>query len=160
MPITVTVAGVGSQRTALGAFRFWKVATGHYTITPWWLAVNPAAANPTTNSAVRFPAVPAGTVRGTAWLDENGDGVRQPWESPLAGSQIRLAGRTAVTDKAGRYAFYGVATGSYVLSATLPAGLSAEIANVVVSAGRGAAAGIAVVQQQTFRVYLPLAPRQ
>jgi hypothetical protein len=36
-PITVTVAGVGSQRTALGTFRFWDVPDGNYTVTPWWL---------------------------------------------------------------------------------------------------------------------------
>jgi hypothetical protein len=60
MPISITVAGVGSQRTALGAFQFWDVANGNYTITPWWSAVHPITANPATNGAVGLPAVPAG----------------------------------------------------------------------------------------------------
>ena len=75
-------------------FRFWNVPNGSYTITPWWLALNPIAANPNTNGAVSLPAVPAGIVRGTAWLDNNGDGMRQPWESPLAGVPVILNGQT------------------------------------------------------------------
>ncbi|MBP6469585.1 MAG: PKD domain-containing protein [Chloroflexi bacterium] len=156
MPITVTVAGVGAQRTALGAFRFWDVAAGNVTITPWWQAVNPAAANPATNGAVGFPAVPAGTVRGTAWLDGSSDGLRQPWESPLAGVAVTVAGQTAVTDAEGRFSVYGVAPGTYGVTAVLPAGLTADMGEVVVSEGRGAVVGVAVQVQSGFRVYLPL----
>ncbi|MBK7916568.1 MAG: hypothetical protein IPJ94_09940 [Chloroflexi bacterium] len=156
MPITVTVAGVGSQRTALGTFRFWDVATGSYTIIPWWLAVNPAAANPTTNGAVGLPAVPAGVVRGTAWLDTNGDGICQPWESPLAGVPVTVAEQMRVTDGNGRFAFYGVAAGTYGVTAVLPGGLTAQIDNVVVGTGRGTAVGITAVAQSGFAVYLPL----
>jgi hypothetical protein len=159
MPITVTVAGVGDQRTALGAFRFWDVANGAYTITPWWLAVNPAAANPATNSAVGLPSVPAGTVRGTAWLDGNGDGLRQPWESPLAGVPVTVAGQMGVTDDNGRFAFYGLAAGTYGITAVLPAGLTAEVGSVVVSEGRGAVVGMAAQVQSGFRVYLPVVRR-
>jgi hypothetical protein len=159
MPITVTVAGVGGQRTALGAFRFWDVATGNYTITPWWQAVNPAAANPATNGAVGFPAVPAGTVRGTAWLDSNGDGIRQPWESPLAGVPVSVAGQTAVTDAEGRYSFYGIAAGTHTVTAVLPAGLTADVGPVVVGDGRGAVVGVAAVLGSEFRVYLPVVVR-
>jgi hypothetical protein len=142
MPITVTVAGVGSQRTALGAFRFWDVPAGTYTVTPWWLALQAMAANPATNGAVGLPAAPAGVVRGAAWLDGNRDGLRQPWESPLAGVQVTLAGQPSATDQNGRYAFYNVAAGTHTLSATLPAGLSAALGPVTVSSGRGAAVGI------------------
>lgn len=46
-------------------FSFWDVVNGSHAITPWWPAVNPAAANPATNGAVGLPAVPAGEVRGT-----------------------------------------------------------------------------------------------
>lgn len=159
MPITITVAGVGGQRTALGAFRFWGVANGSYTITPWWSAVNPAAANPATNGAVGLTAVPAGVVRGTAWLDSNGDGIRQPWESPLAGIPVTVAGQTAVTDAEGRFAVYGVVAGTYGVTAVLPAGLTAEIGPVVVSEGRGAVVGVAAVMGSGFRVYLPVVER-
>jgi len=146
MPITVTVAGVGAQRTALGVFRFWDVAVGNYTITPWWLAVNPAAANPATNGAVTFPAVPAGTVRGAVWLDENGDGIRQPLETPLAGVPVTVAGQTVATDADGRYSFYGIVPGTYPVVAQLPSGLTEQIGAAVVSADRGAVVGIAWTQ--------------
>lgn len=159
MPISITVAGVGSQRTALGAFQFWDIANGSYTITPWWLAVNPATANPATNGAVGLPAVPAGTVRGTAWLDGNGDGIRQPWESPLAGVPVVVAGQTAVTDADGRYSFNGVAAGTYGVTAVLPNGLTAQIGPAIVSNGRGAVVGVTAVPQSGFRVYLPVVVR-
>ncbi|MBK8990035.1 MAG: carboxypeptidase regulatory-like domain-containing protein [Chloroflexi bacterium] len=159
MPITVTVAGVGSQRTTLGAFQFWQVAAGNVTITPWWPAVNSATANPATNGAVGLPAVPAGTVRGTAWLDGNGDGIRQPWESPLAGVVLTVAGQTAVTDVAGRFSFYGVAAGTYGVTAVLPNGLTAQVGPAVVSNSRGAVVGITAVPGSGFRVYLPLVIR-
>lgn len=159
MPITVTVAGVGGQRTALGAFRFWDVADGSYTITPWWSAVNPAAANPATNGAVGLPAAPAGTVRGAAWLDGNGDGIRQHWESPLAGIPVSVAGQMGVTDGNGRFAFYGVAAGVYGVTAVLPAGLTAEVGPVVVGEGRGAVVGITAVLGSGYRLYLPVVVR-
>ncbi|MBE7529392.1 MAG: carboxypeptidase regulatory-like domain-containing protein [Ardenticatenaceae bacterium] len=159
MPITVTVAGVGGQRTVLGAFQFWEVANGSYTITPWWPALQPVTANPATNGAVGLPAAPAGTVRGTAWLDTNGDGIRQPWESPLAGISVTVAGQTGVTDGNGRYAFYGVAPGTYGVTAVLPNGLTAQIGPAVVSDGRGAVVGVTAVPQSGFRVYLPVVVR-
>lgn len=159
MPISVTVAGVGSQRTALGAFQFWDVANGSYTVTPWWSAANPAAANPATNGAVGLPVVPAGTVRGTAWLDTNGDGIRQPWETPLAGVPVTVAGQTAVTDAEGRFSFYGVAPGTYGVTAVLPNGLTAQIGPAVVGEGRGAVVGVTAVLGSGLRVYLPVVVR-
>jgi hypothetical protein len=140
----------------LGAFRFWSVADGSYTITPWWLATNPVTANPATNGAVGLPAVPTGTVRGTAWHDGNGDGIRQPWETPLAGLVITLDGETEVTDRDGRFAFYAVPPGTYALTANLPAGLTAQIGALEVHEGRGIAAGIAAAAHSSSAVYLPL----
>jgi hypothetical protein len=161
-PITVTVAGVGVQRTVLGMFRFWDVADGNYTITPWWLATNSVTVNPATHGGVELPAVPAGEVRGTAWLDGNGDGIRQPWESPLAGVPVTLTGgslldeQTVATDAHGRYTFRGLAAGTYTLTPDLPMGLSAQSGSVTVEEGRGAVVGIGVVERSGFWVYLPI----
>jgi hypothetical protein len=108
---------------------------------------------------VGLPAVPAGTVRGTVWLDGNNDGLRQPWESPLAGVVVTAAGQTAVTDGNGRFAFYGVTAGTYGVTAVLPFGLTAEVGSVAVSEGRGAVVGVAAVVGSGFRLYLPVAVR-
>lgn len=158
-PITVTVAGVGAQRTVLGIFRFWNVANGSYTITPRWLALQPVTANPATNSAVGLPAAPADMVRGTVWLDSNRDGVRQAWETPLAGVPVTVAGQTAVTDSSGRFTFAGVAAGAHQLVAALPDGLQATVAQATVSAGHGAVVGIAAIERRGWSLYLPVVSR-
>jgi hypothetical protein len=84
-------------------------------------------------------------VRGTAWLDTNADGIRQPWETPLAGVTVTVAGQTAVTDAEGRYTLYSVAPGTHTLTTSLPSGLMAEIGAMTVGEGRGAAVGVAAV---------------
>ncbi|PDW00611.1 SdrD B-like domain-containing protein [Candidatus Chloroploca asiatica] len=157
-PITVTVNGVGTQRTARGMFRFWEVPNGTYTITPWWRAVAPGAANPATNSAIGLPAVPAGIVRGTAWLDSNGDGLRQPWEAPLAGVPIVLGGQTTVTDHDGRYLLGETRPGTYPLAANLPQGLAVSLEPITISDTRGLAIGLAATPAQPgarYRIFLP-----
>jgi PKD repeat protein len=163
MPITVTVAGVGAQRTVGGLFRFWAVATGNYTITPWWPAVNPTTATPATSGAVRLPAVPAREVRGTVWLDTNTDGIRQPWETPLAGVTVTVAGQTASADAEGRYSFSSVAPGTHTLTASLPSGLTAEIGAVAMGEGRGAVVGVAAVPGSIptdgYELFLPVVAR-
>lgn len=97
-----------------------------------------------------------GQVRGTVWLDGNGDGLRQPWESPLAGVPVSLSGQTTLTDGQGRYAFSGIAPGTYTLAADLPVGLSAVVGPVMMQEGRGAVVGIAAIEQHSFQSYLPL----
>jgi hypothetical protein len=87
-------------------------------------------------------AVGPGQVRGAAWLDGNRDGLRQPWETPLAGIQVTLASATEITNAGGRFIFQDIAPGTYTLGAALPAGLSAALEPVTVSSGRGAAVGI------------------
>lgn len=99
------------------------------------------------------------TVRGTAWLDNNGDGIRQLWETPLAGVLVTATGQTAVTDADGRYSFYGIAPGTYSVVAQLPNGLTAQIGPAVVSNERGAVVGIAAVEGSGIRVYLPVVVR-
>jgi hypothetical protein len=61
-----------------------------------------------------------------------------------------------VTDRDGRYAFFGVVTSTHTLEATLPDGLVGDIPPVVVTDGRGAAVGIPVTPEQaSFTIYLP-----
>lgn len=59
---------------------------------------------------------------GTAWNDENGDGIRQEDEPPLPGLEVRLSAVqtsprsghfSAVTDHRGRYAFVDLFPGTY-----------------------------------------------
>ena len=69
---------------------------------------------------------------------------------------MTVAGQMGVTDGNGRFAFYGVVAGTYGVTAVLPGGLTAQIDNVVVGAGRGTAVRITAVAQSGFAVYLPL----
>ena len=103
-----------------------------------------------------LPSVPSGVVRGTAWLDADGDGLRAPWETPLAGLAVTLEGATVLTDATGRYIFRDVAPGTYTLDVALPEGLAVQLEPVVVGAGRGTAAGIAAVAASVFSIYVPL----
>ena len=67
--------------------------------------------------------------------------------------------KRGLTDEHGRYAFYGIPTGNYTLTANLPTGLTAHLGSVVVTAGRGAAIGIAAQTANGFKIYLPVITR-
>jgi hypothetical protein len=160
-PVGVTASGLGSTRTALGMFRFWNVSPGNYSVVSAWTAVSPASLTLGNQGggAATLPAVFGGTVRGTAWLDSNRDGLRQPWEAPLAGLALTLNGQSVVSDADGRYAFYGIANGTYTLTAGLPARLQASIPSVTLTTGRGQAVGLAVQPQTSSSIFLPLVKR-
>jgi hypothetical protein len=161
-PLTVSVDGLGEIRTAKGTFRFWNVGVGNYVVNPWWLAVDPMNGdiNQAQGSALVIPAAPAGVVRGAAWLDANGDGIRQAWESPLAGITVTLDGGVSFeTDQHGRYEFIGVPAGSHTLTVALPAGLTVDLTAFSTRAGRGAALGLAVVLRTNYQVFLPVTQR-
>ena len=60
---------------------------------------------------------PAGSVGGSVFLDDNGDGVRNASELPAQNVTVVLDGRYAVrTDSLGNFAFPRVSAGSHVLS--------------------------------------------
>ena len=60
---------------------------------------------------------PAGSVAGSVFLDDNGDGVRNASEQPAQNVTVLLDGRFAVrTDSLGNFAFPRVSTGSHVLT--------------------------------------------
>ena len=104
--------------------------------------------------------VAPGVVRGMLWLDSNTDGLRQPWEAPLAGANVILGGsQSTVTDQDGRYAFYNVSSGNYVLSAALPPGFQGTFPTVKVVDGRGEAVGLPVTINSGYTISLPLIKR-
>jgi hypothetical protein len=67
-----------------------------------------------------------GTIVGKAWVDSNGDGLRQPGESPLAGVNFTAYepnlrhSNGAASDSSGNYAIQDLPAGSYQLSAGTP----------------------------------------
>jgi hypothetical protein len=161
-PLTVSVQGLGEERTALGSFQFRDVADGSYDVTPGWQALQPQQVSISggAGGALALPAVPAGVVRGTAWLDANGDGLRQPWETPLAGLTVSLdSNRSMVTDQDGRYAFYQVAPGNHTITLDLPSGLQTSIPDFSITEGRGAVIGLPTTMNSGGIIYLPLIRR-
>lgn len=161
-PFTLTLnSAIGTLQASsmAGAGFFPSVSAGTYTLAATDAAVRSQsltlAASQGAGSGLAVSA--PGEVRGTAWLDTNKDGIRQPWETPLAGITVMLAGQTTVTDATGRYVFREVAAGTYAPAVTLPNGLTASIAPITVSAARGAAVGIAATAGG--RIHLPLVVR-
>lgn len=93
----------------------------------------------------------SGVLTGFAFVDANGDGVRQAQERALPGVQVVLSGRstsgevlsgTAVTGANGGYQFSRIAPGTYTLTATAK--------NFGGNAGSTAAGGVTVVTTPTF----------
>ncbi len=147
LPLTLTLSsGAGTQLAegmgGLGLFL--GTPAGSYTLAATTQAVQGQAITLAAGEGIgaALAAVGPGQVRGLAWLDGNRDGQRQPWEAPLAGVSVTLAGETAVTDADGRFVFRDIAPGTYTLSAALPAGLTATLGPVTVSSQRGAVVGI------------------
>jgi hypothetical protein len=160
-PITVTLGSVAESLITAGQFTFWDTAPGSYSVMELGdgVAEGSVTIDPTSGSSLALPAVSSGEVRGVIWHDANRDGIRQPWDMPLAGVTVSLNGEVALTDENGRFRFIGVAPGSYTLMADLPEGLSTSIGSVDVTDGRGAVVGIPAFRTGVGaegKIYLPL----
>jgi hypothetical protein len=87
-----------------------------------WCAVVAVACVPVVLSVAPASAAPAagGVIIGSAWLDRNGDGIRQADEPPLANFGFLLPGTssmfTANTDANGNYRFENIPAGQYVVA--------------------------------------------
>lgn len=160
IPFTLTL-GAAQTETMGGRGLFLGTAAGSYVLGATATAVQPQPITLTANAGqgAALPVAAPNSIRGTVWLDGNGDGLRQPWESPLAGVAVTVNGEMVMTDANGRYSFTGVAAGTYGVTAVLPNGLTAQIGPAVVSDGRGAVVGITAVLGGGFRVYLPVVVR-
>ncbi len=146
-PFTLALSGTaGTQQTESAGGRgiFLGQQAGAYTLAATTPAVQPqpltlaAGAGRGVGLAVAGP----GIVRGIVWWDGNRDGLRQQWESPLAGVAVTLDNQSVLTDENGRYTFIDFAPGTYALSAALPAGLTATLGAVTLGSERGAVVGI------------------
>lgn len=150
LPFTLTLSSAaGTQQTpSMGGRGFFlDLPAGAYTLAATTGAVQPQSFTLAVNAeqGKGLAVVAPGSVRGVAWLNQDGNGLRQAWEMPLAGLLVTLNGMTAVTDEEGRYVFNGVAPGVYIITASLPSGLNAPTNSAIVSEGRGAVAGIAAM---------------
>jgi parallel beta-helix repeat protein len=147
-PLTVTLTGFTDTIAHGGHFLFWRVPSGTYELFPFWNAVQPVSVmmGGDKGGALALPAVPGDQVRGIAWFDADTDGLRQPWETPLAGISVTLDGTlTTTTDEDGRFQFIGVVSGTHTLAAGLPDGLGAAIPAAKTTSARGVAVGIAAI---------------
>ena len=159
-PFTLTL-GAAQMETMGGRGLFLGTAAGSYVLGATVTAVQsqPITLLANTGQGAALAVAAPNTVRGTVWLDSNGDGMRQPWETPLAGVAVTVNGETAVTDGDGRYSFRDIAAGTYGVTAVLPHGLTAQIGPAMVSDGRGVVVGVAAVPGSGFRLYLPVVVR-
>ncbi len=157
MPFTLTL-GAQQVETMGGRGFFLGLPGGAYILAATTSVVLPQSFTLAANAGqgMGLGVVASGVVRGATWLDSNADGLRQPWETPLAGVMVTLAGQTTITDAQGFYAFDGIAPKTYTLTAFLPNGLSADIGSVVVSSDRGAAVGIAAAALEGYSLFLPM----
>ena len=80
-------------------------------------------------SEVNAGVVRMGTLTGTVWIDQNGDGVQDEGENVLSGVEVHLmngAGRvitaSATTDENGQFTFEKIAPGDYKLRVDAPEG--------------------------------------
>jgi SdrD B-like protein len=81
-----------------------------------------------------FPNQPlAGVIGGVKFEDANGDGIREPGESPLSGVTILLGTgigaplQTTVTAADGTFLFSNVAAGTYLLTESVPVGFTQTV---------------------------------
>lgn len=73
-----------------------------------------ASGTPLTATGLSAGGLGSGRIAGRVFFDENGDGVRQATERPVAGLTVLLDGRyRAVTDNEGRFEFGPVPTGAH-----------------------------------------------
>jgi len=131
-----------------GRFAFVDPAPGTRLVDALWSGVEAVELEVAAGSAngVALSQVSPGTVRGVLWLDQDGDGIRQPWDTPLAGITVTLEGIGATTsDRHGHFAFFGVEPGSYDLSVDLPGVLDVSVDPVIVGEHQGAAVGLSAI---------------
>lgn len=131
-----------------GRFAFVDPAPGTRLVDALWSGVEAVELEVAAGSAngVALSQVSPGTVRGVLWLDLDGDGIRQPWDTPLAGITVTLEGIGATTsDRHGHFAFLGVEPGSYDLSVDLPGVLDVSMDPVVVGEHQGVAVGLSAI---------------
>ncbi|MGY6553519.1 MAG: SdrD B-like domain-containing protein [Wenzhouxiangella sp.] len=129
-----------------GRFVFVNPGQGQRLVDAVWTGVAPleVAVGAGVASAVALSQVSERTVRGSLWLDQDGDGVRRPWDTPLAGVEVELEGfGVVISDARGRFEFFDVAPGTYNLTTDLPGSLGGAVSPVLVGENRGAAVGIA-----------------
>jgi uncharacterized repeat protein (TIGR01451 family) len=71
------------------------------------------------------------SILGTVFEDRNGNGARDPTESPLSGVTVNLNGSTKLTSKWGWYTFLIEDTGTYTVTETDPPGYFSTTPNTV-----------------------------
>ena len=131
----------------VGRFSMDGLTSGPAAISAQWTGIETVETDLGANGdgAVALGQVPEGVVRGTLWLDLDGDGIRQPWDPPMSGVEVVLDGiGSRITDAHGRFVFLAVAPGEYAVQAVLPPGLGGSAQTAVVEEHRGAAVGLAI----------------
>ncbi|MEK7264040.1 MAG: SdrD B-like domain-containing protein, partial [Bacteroidota bacterium] len=123
---------------ANGNYTFTNLLVGNYTVAEvvqsnWVVTVPPSpfnysvsiTAGNSTITAKNFGNFLGGSIYGNAFLDMNGNGVKDNGESGIQNWKIKISGAkndSTLTDVSGNYSFLGLINGSYAISEVLSSG--------------------------------------
>lgn len=137
-------------------------APGYFPTTPTLVSVK---VTPDAPAVVNFGNVPYGSISGTKYVDNDGDGTVTAGDGTLAGVMIKLDGKTVfgdivgiemATDVDGGYNFVNLMPGVYRVTEVVPDGMEAVLPDATIGWNLTLSPGQDVTAQNFLNAYTPL----
>ena len=177
--ITLALQDTGVQSTTTvgnGSYIFAEVPDGAHTVAETdadgWTSTTPNLAAITVSSgrsaSANFADLPVGTVSGSVFSDQDGDGQQGSGERGIGGVTVTLSrldgswSTTETTAMGGTYVFSGVGAGDYYVEETNPEGIDSttdDRVRITVALGGSATANFGDRIPVRHTVHLPLVMR-